>query len=489
MQDSYFLRKILFAGIFFVIVYGISPCTVQAQVCDNNFGDPVVDITFGSGNGGGGYAPSASYTYTTSTCPNDGYYTITTQTSQCFGDTWHTILSDHTGSGAFMLVNASYDPGDFFVSTVKDLCPNNTYEFSAWVMNVVKSRAVPILPNLVFRIETPAGVVLSSYSTGDIPVTDAPQWIKYGFVFTTPVNSRDVVLRITNNAPGGNGNDLALDDITFRPCQKKIPSAIIGIDEDVIDLCAGNAGSYTFEVDQPAGFVTPLYQWQASNDSGKLWQDIPGAESLMYQTPDLQNVGSYWYRLTAVEASVADLNSCKITSEVSEINIHPNPVANAGPDKVTLANNPVTLSGSSKGDETTYVWWPDLYISDPLQLNPVVSPPTDFTYKFLVKSKWGCSDSDEVNVKVYREIFVPNAFTPNGDGINDQWRIPSLDTSFGGSVSLFNRWGQAIYRNSSSIVSWDGTANGEPQPAGVYYYFINVSKFNLKLRGTVNLIR
>src|SRR5690242_951934 len=100
-----------------------------------------------------------------------------------------------------MLVNASYTPGDFFVTTVDNLCPNTTYEFASWIMNVLRNPG--IRPNITFKIETASGVVLQQYSTGDILETPSPIWTQYGFYFTTPANNTGIVLRMTNNAPGG----------------------------------------------------------------------------------------------------------------------------------------------------------------------------------------------------------------------------------------------------------------------------------------------
>ncbi|MBV9962633.1 MAG: hypothetical protein JO072_10335, partial [Parafilimonas sp.] len=154
--------------------------TAKSQLCNGSLGDPVVDITFGTGPTNGNYAPA--YIYTTSTCPNDGYYTITKTTSNCFGGHWHTVNSDHTGNGAFMLVNASYEPGDFFVTTVTNLCPNTTYQFAAWIMNVLNTSGIE--PNLTFTIETADGTILGQYSTGDIPTSSIPTWKEYGLYFT-----------------------------------------------------------------------------------------------------------------------------------------------------------------------------------------------------------------------------------------------------------------------------------------------------------------
>ena len=188
--------------------------------CTGGLGDPIVDITFGQGAGPG--PPLAqgitNLIYQPADCPEDGYYTIISETLNCFGDTWWDVLQDHTGNpnGYFMLINASFQPNDFYVQTVNGLCGGTSYQFAAWVLNLV-SEPGEILPNITFTIEKTDGTVLQSYSTGDIPETVGALWKQYAFYFTTPPGINSVVLRMTNNAPGGNGNDLGLDDITFRP--------------------------------------------------------------------------------------------------------------------------------------------------------------------------------------------------------------------------------------------------------------------------------
>src|SRR5215470_14157256 len=96
------------------------------QLCQGSLGDPVVNITFGSGPGFGSPLSAATtfYSFIQTACPNDGFYTVIDQTSGCFGNTWHTLSKDHTGdaNGHFMLVNASFQPGDFYVDTIRGLC-------------------------------------------------------------------------------------------------------------------------------------------------------------------------------------------------------------------------------------------------------------------------------------------------------------------------------------------------------------------------------
>src|SRR6188472_1300903 len=100
----FFLRSIF---VFFALASNFS---IKAQLCSGSLGDPVVNITFGSGGNNSGYTATNAY-----------LYTITNSTANCFGNTWHTVSSDHTGNGAFLLVNATLTPGDFFVTTVNNL--------------------------------------------------------------------------------------------------------------------------------------------------------------------------------------------------------------------------------------------------------------------------------------------------------------------------------------------------------------------------------
>jgi gliding motility-associated-like protein len=478
-------------GFLLPAIFLLSPGTGKAQICNGSFGDAVVNITFGrAGNPqGANYVPYGSYMYLTDICPNDGYYTITNYTSNCFGSTWYSISEDHTGGGNFMLVNASYQPGDFFLTTVTDLCPNTTYEFSAWIMNVM-NRFNSIMPNLTFHIEQPDGTVLASYETGDISVSSSPVWKQYGIVFATPPDNATIVLRITNNAPGGIGNDLALDDIAFRPCGAKITADIQNSATDTIDVCEGNMNTYNFSGNASSQYQSPVYHWQLSMDEGVTWNDIPGATETTYVRSPTAAPGKYWYRLTVVDASVAGITSCRIASNVLIINVHPLPVANAGPDRVYIKGYPVTLTAIASGEDISFNWDPALYMDDATLIQPTVTPPKDITYILSVLSAFNCGNKDSVNVRVVDGIYVPTAFTPNDDGKNDCWRIPFLDIGLGADVKVFNRWGQLVYHVSSAVVSWDGKLNGQPQATGTYVYLIRFKDHKLPdLKGIFTLIR
>ena len=456
----------------------------KAQLCTGSLGDPVVNMTFGGSQNNQGIAPG--YTYTPSNCPDDGSYTIAKATSGCFGNSWSTVPSDHTGDGSgFMLVNASFTPGDFFVTTVSNLCPNTTYEFASWIMNVMLPLS-GIKPNITFRIETPTGQVLNEFSTGDISLIG--EWKQYGFFFTTLQDNPSIVLRMTNNAPGGYGNDLALDDITFRPCGAKVAAAIEN-HTDTVDICEGNMDVYTLQGVASASYLFPVYQWQLSTDTGRTWKDIPGANTTSWVRSPTAAPGHYWYRMAVVEQRSAAITDCRISSNQVFINVHPKPVVNAGPDRIMLVGNPIKLSAKAEGEDVDYGWSPSSYMDDAGILTPTVSPPREIDYFLFGESAYGCTNEDQVHVKVVQGIFVPSAFTPNNDGKNEKWEIPYLDPSFEAEVSVFNRYGQLVYHVSGDKVSWDGNIKGVAQGSGVYVYIIQSKLFPINMRGTIALIR
>ena len=281
-KHKIFTKKLLFCSFF--IAASFSLC---AQLCQGSLGDPLIKTTFGSGTNPGPALGAAvtNYGFTFSDCPQDGNYTLRSNTTACFGNTWHTVNADHTGdaNGYFMLVNASTLPGDFYVDTVRGLCSNTTFEFASWIMNVLRPEAcggAGNQPNITFSIETLGGNLLGQYNTGNIAAAPIPAWKQYGFFFTMPAGVNEVVVRMKNNAPGGCGNDLLLDDITFRPCGPQLNVLINGSPETTADICRGTEKTFTFSTTIPAAYTNPLLQWQQSVDNGNSWTDIAGANSM-----------------------------------------------------------------------------------------------------------------------------------------------------------------------------------------------------------------
>jgi gliding motility-associated-like protein len=181
-------------------------------------------------------------------------------------------------------------------------------------------------------------------------------------------------------------------------------------------------------------------------------------------------------------------NGCTSFAEQS-IQVYPTPIVDAGPDRVVLEGGFVTIVTKVTGTNLDYLWSPSVGLDNATSATPKAAPPADQEYLLTVTSDQGCTSSDRVIVKLLKQIKVPNAFSPNGDGINDRWEILYLDSYPGCEVEVFNRYGQAIFRSVGYGKAWDGTFKGSPLPVGTYYWIINPKNGRKAISGSVTIIR
>ncbi|MDH7464657.1 T9SS type A sorting domain-containing protein [Chitinophagaceae bacterium 26-R-25] len=316
-------------------------------ICENTVGGNAIGMeyggSFGSGkprNRGASSAISGTYqfrTFTTGT-PNDYYYGVANNTSteayttsnawakpdnttptthRVFG-VWD-IIGDHTGAadpyagnpaadtvantnaGYMMVVNASYKTDYAFQYTVTNLCPNTYYEISSWLYNICSKCGADSLgrgpssagyiptgpqdssgvhPNLTYQLN---GV--DYYTTGDISYSG--KWIKKAFTYLTGPSQTSFTLTIRNNAPGGGGNDWAIDDISVATCTPNLDMQPTGNAK----VCYGNQVDLSCVVSSYFPNYT-YWQWEKSVDKGSTW----AVDTANIGT--VQNVnGKYEYRI------------------------------------------------------------------------------------------------------------------------------------------------------------------------------------------------
>jgi gliding motility-associated-like protein len=181
--------------------------------------------------------------------------------------------------------------------------------------------------------------------------------------------------------------------------------------------------------------------------------------------------------------------SCTDTATIS-ITVITDPVVDAGPDRVILKGQSIKLNGNVTGQGYNYSWSPATYINDIYSLRPIVNPPSDARYILTAVSSFGCKTfADTMAIKVYPEIFIPNAFTPNADGLNDTWNIPALAAYPNFELFIYDRYGKLVFNTKNSPVNWDGTYKGKPCMNGAYAYLIKTGDNRNIISGTVLIIR
>jgi gliding motility-associated-like protein len=99
------------------------------------------------------------------------------------------------------------------------------------------------------------------------------------------------------------------------------------------------------------------------------------------------------------------------------------------------------------------------------------------------------ASSSSVFVRVYEKITIPNAFSPNNDGINDYWDVHNLNTYPESITQVFDRYGRQVFQSTGYASPWDGANKGIPLPAGTYYYIIDLKDGQPKLSGWVVIVR
>jgi gliding motility-associated-like protein len=638
-------------ALFFVTQFFVLTIILQAQLCNGNFGDPIINVTFGTG---GSKLPASvtSFEYSGG-CPPKGKYTVDNFLLGCGDRTWFLLAGDHTHDvgGSYMAVNAESTPGSVYIDTAYGLCGNTTYQFSAWIMNVMQKitcGGTAVLPNITFTVETISGMSLATFNTGDIPITEDKIWKQYGLSFKTGPDISEVVLTIKTTPVYGCGSSFAIDDIIFGMCGPLVTTTLDGNTGDV-DVCAGYTNSFILNTSYGPGFTNPAVQWQNSIDSGKTWQNIAGAITTVYAIPQ-RDSGIVSYRSLLAERPNINSAKCRITSNVISTNVHAkpihqlpknisgcigrtlilpypsdisisilwngpngyisdkslsivtnvqyadtglyklkqlynsgcttldsfylgvfpgvtvfvnnpvqsicqgrtavlsasggqhyqwtpsdglssdtiaNPIAqplvstlynitisndfgcrdsalvninvfenvsiNAGADQTINAGDSVILNATVKGTSVNFYWSPATFISDIHSVTPIVYPINNTVYTLTANSMVGCgSATSSVKIKVYKNVFIPNAFTPNDDGKNDKFRIIAADNYKQFKLLIFNKGGRIIYSTTNIMDGWDGRFKNELQPTGSYVYYIEMrtaSNKNISKKGTIMLLR
>ena len=197
------------------------------------------------------------------------------------------------------------------------------------------------------------------------------------------------------------------------------------------------------------------------------------------------------YTLTAT-TTIADYGCDFVSTGTVNVLVQPIVFANAGRDTIAVKGSPHQLQGSGA---SFYKWSsPTATISNPFAKNPFVILNNDAVFYLKGTDAIGCIGLDTVFIKVLNgpAYYVPNAFTPNGDGQNDIFRAIPVGFSNTTYFRVFNRLGVLMFETNQYLKGWDGTYNGKPQPAGVYVWTVagtDKDFIRVELKGTVNLLR
>ena len=171
--------------------------------------------------------------------------------------------------------------------------------------------------------------------------------------------------------------------------------------------------------------------------------------------------------------------------------VAPIPTIQLADSLTTYKGNTFTMNPVYTGNPNQFQWASATYLSDVTAANPTVTAiENDITYTLDVKNSTGCEAKDTIRITVYARVWVPDAFSPNGDGLNDTWELFGIEAFPDAIVTIFNRWGEVIYSSGKGYMHpFDGTLNGTSLPTGVYAYTLRTVPEKPVIRGSLMLVR
>ncbi len=271
-------------------------------------------------------------------------------------------------------------------------------------------------------------------------------------------------------------------------------------------LGCGTTDSVIVTVVQPASLsLSPLLdsiclgqkvQLNASGEKVYSWFPASGLSN-----PTAANPFASPDSTTIYEVIGSDSLFCFKDSASVQVTVFNYPTLNIGPRSVTIPiGTTYQINGIGSADIDSINWSPTIGLSCANCLTPIASPVTTTTYVVSVDNNGGCITTDSVKIIVTcdgKNLFVPNTFSPNGDGHNDWFYVQGTGLTTIQSMQVFNRWGQLVFEKKNFAPNveqdgWDGNFNGNKAPVDVYIYTIEVICENSQIvayHGNVALIR
>jgi gliding motility-associated-like protein len=211
-------------------------------------------------------------------------------------------------------------------------------------------------------------------------------------------------------------------------------------------FCIGNGDSAVLQVN-----ATDRIQWFKNNIA------ITGANKSQYKVSE---TGTY-------HAVLTNEAGCTINTSIQNVVIDKAKPGIRYPVKYAIVDLPLNLQARQFGD--TIFWSPGINLNNSRSYNPVFTGITDQLYTIQIKTNTGCVTVDTQLVKTvpHVEIYVPSAFTPNNDGLNDLLRPTLMGIKQLVYFRIYNRWGQILNETKTEGDGWDGTYKGIIQPTQV----------------------
>jgi gliding motility-associated-like protein len=283
------------------------------------------------------------------------------------------------------------------------------------------------------------------------------------------VQNYTVVLTATSSFGCVGTQNKVLQSTVFKP------KPIADFQPNATAFCQGVNSSFQDRSTAPNSSVT-AWNWSFGDGSVQTVQN----PVKRYLRP-----GNYTVKLT-----VSNAIGCTSDPDSMQITVYLQPRIDAGPSfTVPIGTTVVFQPVANDSVNLQFNWSPSADFANPSSLQQSLVARRTQVYTLSAIGDGGCTATDQMTVKILNEVKIPNAFSPNGDGVYDTWRIENLADYPGAVVEVFNRYGQRVYYSDGYAREWDGRINGKSLPLGTYYYIIQLKNGFGDLKGSVTIIK
>ena len=387
-------------------------------------------------------------------------------------------MGDHTsGTGNMFICNASDTANVLIWQQTISVLPHTDFDFSAWIATVLNADPNPA--QLQFSINgVLVGSVFTANATGNI-------WEQFHAIWNSG-NATTANIAIVNQNTIDEGNDFAIDDIRFNPYCISTDSFYLKVNKATssVTKSIGCTMDSVHCVCNGIGAMPSSVHWSFGDGQFASLPAVSHAYALQ---------GTYSLVLTY------QMPGCPSIKDTTYIDTH-HPMLQAG---ISLSANPIDIKdvlicqSNSIGNIINYEWYTgDNKYYTGYSISHLFKTPGNYTITHIVSDSNACSDTATVqlNVTSTHHYLVPSAFSPNGDGVNDVFRVVGdYEQMNFFDLSVYNRWGQLQFQTNVPTSGWDGSFGGILAELGTYYWYLDIQFKgqieSTKLKGDVTLIR
>jgi gliding motility-associated-like protein len=216
---------------------------------------------------------------------------------------------------------------------------------------------------------------------------------------------------------------------------------------------------------------TKSFVWDFAGADVRSGTQTGGPYELVWNTPGIK-----------VLTVTGNLNGCPNFPDGDTIEIHelPRPkIIFNKPDRICAADSVLLIAEQATG--SSYAWTPVVNFQNTSEAATVWAKVERTRYLTVQETdKWGCKGSDSVLIEVQPccDLFIPNAFTPNADGKNDDFGIESPGNFIISAFRVYNRWGQVVWETANPRGRWNGNVAGVPATTDTYFYRVKYKCIN-----------